>query len=273
MAETRPFEIPGAHRAPAAAVPRGDAIRVEVAAGVGELAADVERAPLDRQRGGDEVQRVGRRDSGRTARGDPSHRGRRPARAWRARRRRRRTPRGRGAGGGCGFPTGDAPSTGRRCRNSAGGPGVARAPTLRLIAGAVQWPERGGYAAAQGGREALERVVRHHRDAQRRGGAMDELGAEAAARPGRRAPRRARARPGTRRCARPGDPRRTRRPRTSTPRRTTSAGRACGRRRSRTGTPRAANRAARRASRCRGSAGGSRRSRSRASAGPPSGTG
>ena len=48
-----------ADRAPAAAVPRRDAIRVGNAARVGELAAHVERARRHRQRGGDEVQRVG----------------------------------------------------------------------------------------------------------------------------------------------------------------------------------------------------------------------
>ena len=48
-----------ADRVPAAAVPRRDAIRVGNAARVGELAADVERARRHRQRGGDEVQRVG----------------------------------------------------------------------------------------------------------------------------------------------------------------------------------------------------------------------
>ena len=48
-----------ADRAPAAAVPRCDAIRVGNAARVGELAAHVERARRHRQRGGDEVQRVG----------------------------------------------------------------------------------------------------------------------------------------------------------------------------------------------------------------------
>ena len=48
-----------ADRAPAAAVPRRDAIRVGNPARVGELAADVERARRHRQRGGDEVQRVG----------------------------------------------------------------------------------------------------------------------------------------------------------------------------------------------------------------------
>ena len=48
-----------ADRAPAAAVPRRDAIRVGDAARVGELAAHVERARRHRQRGGDEVQRVG----------------------------------------------------------------------------------------------------------------------------------------------------------------------------------------------------------------------
>ena len=47
-----------AHRAPAAAVPLRDAIRVGDPAGVGELAADVERARRRRQRRGDEVERV-----------------------------------------------------------------------------------------------------------------------------------------------------------------------------------------------------------------------
>ena len=62
MAETLPFgdlRRRRADRAPAAAVPRRDAIRVGNAARVGELAAHVERARRHRQRGGDEVQRVG----------------------------------------------------------------------------------------------------------------------------------------------------------------------------------------------------------------------